>query len=153
MYNYNIYIISLDNKISSKGIKLLCNSLKKNINNFPKFEYLFIGGNMLEDSGIKQLCKSIVSRNELGNMKYLDLSSNSINENRMKKISKYLNNINTINGLNISDNRIGDKGMKYLVNSFNKSINNKICYFSLKYLDLSSIYIILLLFVRYINYC
>lgn len=136
---YNINFICLVNKITSKGIKLLCNSLKKNINNFPEFEYLFIGGNMLEDSGIKQLCKSVVSKNELGNMRYLDLSSNSLNENRMKKISKYLTNINTINGLNLSDNHIGDKGVKYLVNSFNKSIHNKISYFSLKYLDLSSI--------------
>lgn len=131
----------IDNKITAKGVKSLCSTFRKGVCN--RLTHLFIGGNLLGDTGIKLLIKNI-SKGILLNMGYLiiiirflDLSESNIDKKRMKKICKYIDESNQISGLSLRNNNIGYSELKLLTTSIEKGSG-----YNITYLDLSSIFYI-----------
>ena len=95
-------------KIGIKGIKELSETFAK----FSKLKHLNLRGNELYDEGVAELAKNF---DKLKQIEVLNLRENKISSDGIKSISENFPSISSsIKTLNLSWNRLEDKGMEIL---------------------------------------
>lgn len=120
MVNKQCTELSLNsNNITQRGASILAEGLRRN----KTLISLKLNGNQLSDKGVTALAKSLETANQT--LETLDLGSNDITDQGAISLGGMLKTNTTLINLDLSMNRLGERGVRHLVNALdgdNKSL-------------------------------
>ena len=112
MVNKQCTELSLNsNNITQRGALILADGLRKN----KTLVSLKLNGNQLSDKGVSAIAKILEAANQT--LETLDLGSNDITDQGAIDLGAMLKTNTTLTNLDLSMNRLGERGVRYLANA------------------------------------